>query len=215
MAYAYDETNPGDSDVISLYPDNERAERLTNKNIVTEEHDEATGHHDFPIYTSAVRDGITDWVGGSFCLVSNITAGLTVLTHYDGADWINTVGQYLGVNNNWTKAQYGTYVELPSTTIIGSDWTLSNFFWVTLDGSGPFTLENPNPMPTAGYAGTWVYQLIQDGTGDRLISTYGNKFKFPHNVEPQLSRFAGAIDFLYCTLRKDGAIHAVLSPDSL
>ena len=73
-------------------------------------------------------------------------------------------------------------------------------FELTLTGSP--TIANP-ANATSGM--TFVLELIQDGTGGRTV-TWGSAYKFPGGIAPVLSVAAGAVDMLFCTVRRDGRV---------
>ena len=63
--------------------------------------------------------------------------------------------------------------------------------------SNTATLNNPANM-RPGQKG--AFYLFQDGTGNRLITTWGNKYKFPGGIKPTLSTAAGAMDVINYTV---------------
>lgn len=63
--------------------------------------------------------------------------------------------------------------------------------------SNTATLNNPANM-RPGQRGT--FYLFQDGTGNRLITTWGNKYKFPGGIKPTLSTAGGAMDVINYTV---------------
>jgi len=64
------ETSPGDTDVVSLYPALARQFRDIMESWMIFEHGRS-GHHTFPVYTTSERDAVTTWEVGS--LVYNET----------------------------------------------------------------------------------------------------------------------------------------------
>lgn len=58
------------------------------------------------------------------------------------------------------------------------------------------TLSNPTNLAIGTKL---ILQVVQDGVGSRLISTYGANFKFPGGVKPVLTSTANAIDILEFT----------------
>lgn len=82
-------------------------------------------------------------------------------------------------------------VTLSDGATISTDASLGIHFRVTLGGNR--TLANPTGA-TDGQRITW--EIIQDGTGSRILS-YGSKFAFGIDVtSPVLSTTAGARDFV-------------------
>ncbi len=65
MPFAWGETKPGDSDIVSQHPADERSTRAVVKAFADVEHDQAEGRHKFGIGSTAARDAITTWVDGS------------------------------------------------------------------------------------------------------------------------------------------------------
>lgn len=72
-----------------------------------------------------------------------------------------------------------------------------NTVWNVAAGSfGILTLTGNTIMqnPTSLSAGYFTLQIIQDGTGGRNITTWGNTFFFPAGVAPVLTSNANAVD---------------------
>jgi len=93
-------------------------------------------------------------------------------------------------------------------TPAGSTFTMDGSagldFWLSVTAVG-MTMANPTNMK-AGQKG--LIFLLQDGTGNRTITTWGANFKFPGGTKPTLSTAAGSYDAisyfwsgtaLYCT----------------
>lgn len=113
----------------------------------------------------------------------------------------------LATANTWTKAQRVTPVELTDGASIATDASLSNVFYVTLGGNR--TLANPSNLVDGG---TYVWVIIQDGTGSRALS-YGNVFAWPAKTAPTLTTTAGAVDIItgiYC----NSILHCVIDLNS-
>jgi microcystin-dependent protein len=64
MAFDIDTASPPDNQIVSQFPAAERAHRVQLENIVTAEHNEATGLHVFPQGTIANRDAMSPKVAG-------------------------------------------------------------------------------------------------------------------------------------------------------
>jgi len=58
-------TTPGDRDIVSQFPPNERSFRLTAHDAFAVEHDVDNGRHKIGIGDTTARDAITTWVNGS------------------------------------------------------------------------------------------------------------------------------------------------------
>lgn len=84
-------------------------------------------------------------------------------------------------------------VTLTDAATIATDASLSNHFRVTLTATGR-TLGNPTNLTNGQKL---IYEVIQDATGSRTITTYGSKFAFGTDVtQPTLTTTANKRDFL-------------------
>jgi hypothetical protein len=93
---------------------------------------------------------------------------------------------------------------LTDGSTITADLNLSNKFAVTLGGNRTLTANNIAD-------GTYIFRLIQDTIGSRLLS-YDNMFKFPGGIVPVLTTDPNAVDILSC--ESDGTVlNCVLSKD--
>jgi hypothetical protein len=90
----------------------------------------------------------------------------------------------------FNRAAVGTPVTLTSASTITPDFSLGNYFNLTLDTNA--TLANPTNL-TAGQSGAIV--ITQDGTGSRTLA-YGGNWKFASGTAPSLTTTAGAVDVL-------------------
>jgi hypothetical protein len=71
-----------------------------------------------------------------------------------------------------------------------------DFIWTLNSVTG--TIVNPT-SPKPGQKG--IIFITQDGTGNRLITTWGSQYKFAGAVKPVLSTTANAIDMLSYTVK--------------
>jgi hypothetical protein len=148
-----------------------------------------------PIYT----DGSTA-MAAQLTLVSpplNPTDA-TSKAYVDGNDAIATAAEYLSNSAPtkrltsgaiWTAAQNNTNVAATSfTPDLGAS---IDFLW-TLNGPN-CQLNNPANLKN-GQKG--LILLLQDGTGGRLITTWGTAYKFPSLTKPTLTTSAGSLDVI-------------------
>lgn len=89
MAYNWYETLPGDSDIVSQHPANERAFRVTVKGAFGVEHDTAEGRHKFGVGNTAARDAISTWIDGAIWFSTQDARNRTQIR--SGGAWINSV----------------------------------------------------------------------------------------------------------------------------
>lgn len=92
MPFNYDETKPGDSDVVSQFPANERAARNTVKAALAVEHDTAEGRHKFGVGNTAARDAITTWVDGAVWF--NTTDARNIVQVRSSSAWLNASSEF-------------------------------------------------------------------------------------------------------------------------
>jgi hypothetical protein len=90
----------------------------------------------------------------------------------------------------FNKAAIGLPATLTSASTITPDFSLSNYFNLTLGHTA--TLANPTNL-VAGQSGAIV--ITQDGTGSRTLA-YGGYWKFAGGTAPTLTTTAGAVDVL-------------------
>lgn len=77
---------------------------------------------------------------------------------------------------------------VPAAVGIGTDYTLS------MSANSPYTLNNPASL-TAGQLLNFIF--TEDGTGGRVVSTYGTQFAFPGGT-PTFNTVANAINIISC-----------------
>jgi len=79
-----------------------------------------------------------------------------------------------------------------------------NFTW-TLGATGR-TLAAPVNLTSAYIGNVLRIYLIQDGTGNRTITSWGGVYKFTGGMKPTLSTGAGAVDRILCFVRTTTAL---------
>lgn len=149
-----------------------------------------------------------DWAGndGALAIYSSDQAAWIIFTPDEGVGgWIADED----IAAVWNGSAWYSAKEVPLTdgATITPDFATGFNFAVTLGGDR--TLANPTNAK-AGQTGR--INIIQDGTGTRLISTWGSNWKFPGGA-PTLTTTAGAIDKLVYEVQADGTIHAALTAD--
>jgi hypothetical protein len=99
------------------------------------------------------------------------------------------------------KLTSGDFVTVtPSGATYTPDFNTGVNFSLTLTSSCPCTLANPaNQTSQSG-----MLEIIQDGTGSRLISTYGSNY--PPSSTPTLSTAANAKDYVAYAVTPAGKI---------
>lgn len=139
----------------------------------------------------------------------------------DGKSLVLTGG--LTINQDWTVAPggagvtatfqgTGTYVHRTSTDTLtnkthtnadNTDQTLAQAATINWDTSlgaiATITLNQAGhtmAAPTNLKKGTYILHVLQDGTGNRTITTWNSVFKFPSATAPTLSTGAGKRDIL-------------------
>lgn len=114
------------------------------------------------------------------------------------------IGALAKTGDTATGAIRGTVSTLTDAATITPDFSLANYFTLTIGGNR--TLANPTNL-VAGQGGSIF--IIQDGTGNRTLSL-GSYFKFANGVIPPLSTAAGTVDRLDYLVRTSTNIHASL-----
>lgn len=213
--FTIDITAPSDDYIVANFPAIDRGFRDTVSSWVGVDHDLTSGHHKFGVGLATARDAITNWVTGSMWVHLDALedAGLPSLQVRD-TTWKDMSKILLQIHSEWVAGQFADWNTITvSGGSLNSDWSATNFFKV--DVSANFTLENPTNLPTGttAAAGTWVYELTQDGTGGRVI-VLGTRYRTALGQALVLTTTAGAIDILYCTLLSSGDIHVEIARDS-
>jgi len=103
-------------------------------------------------------------------------------------------------SQQWSKSQIGQIVNLPYTSNLSLDLSVSNNFAMPLNGG--LTLGLPSNIQP-GQSGFLI--LTQDATGGRTI-TYNAIFKFAGGTPPVLSTAAGSVDYLCYFVETSGRI---------
>ncbi len=85
------------------------------------------------------------------------------------------------------------FISNTSSTAVTVNWNTGNRQKITLGHNVAFTFTNP----TSG-VGSFSLILTQDGTGNRVVSSWPASVKWPSGVEPTLSTTANAIDVISC-----------------
>ena len=159
------ESIPGDDDIVSQFPAQNRSNMDIIEDWLTFEHD-ASGHHKIPNLTTSARDSITDWVVGSL-IYNTTTTRLEQVTSIGPVVWVPampviTTGtwtptlQFSGASVGVTYAvQVGRYVR------VGDLVHLMGRIELTGDGSSvgdaeisglPFAAANITGMRWGGVA---------------------------------------------------------------
>ena len=110
--------------------------------------------------------------------------------------WSNTASLLMTTDQIWAGGVPQTLTD--AATVTPNFGAGINFSW-TLGATGR-TMASPT-SPKAGQGG--LFQIIQDATGGRTITTYGAVWKFSNGAKPTLSAAANAVDlfsyFCYTT----------------
>lgn len=139
--------------------------------------------------------------------VSGITKTMVGLGNVDNTSDDTKTATLLAQNNTYSKAQRGSVTTLTYGATITPDFSLNNFFEVTMTGNG--NLAVPSGL-VAGQSGS--IRIIQDGTGNRTLSyTNLNGWKFAGGAAPSLSTSANAVDTLHYMVWSTTFIEAYLS----
>ena len=115
----------------------------------------------------------------------------------------NTAQKILTTDRVWAAAAPVTLTDAIGTPGVTPDFNAGiDFIW-TLTGAGVRQLNNPtNPKP--GQKG--IIYVVQDGVGDRKITTWGAAYKFSGGNKPTLSFAANAVDVLSYAVKSTSEI---------
>jgi hypothetical protein len=143
-----------------------------------------------PIFTGDAR-AVTPTAGDndtSIATTAFVTAALPVAA--TAAEYIanSAPTKMLTPGAPWSAA---TPVALSGTSVTPDLSAGIDFTWTM--SSATSTLVNPT-SPKSGQKG--MLYLKQDGTGGRIITTWGSSYKFPGGVKPTLSTAANALDVI-------------------
>jgi len=117
-------------------------------------------------------------------------SGLLYVRYNDGTStqWVIACPQ----PDTDTFAKFAAPYSLGTTGIATPDFAVAaDFTWTINSNTG--TLNNPNNI-RVGQKG--LIYVIQDGTGGRLITTWGSKWKWAGGTKPVLSTAPGAMDVI-------------------
>lgn len=92
MAIGFDESNPGDSDIVSQYPTNERAQRSAVASAWAIEHDDTAGRNRFERGNTSARDAITNWTDRNIYVNTSASSSVPIIQIYTSAtsSWSDT-----------------------------------------------------------------------------------------------------------------------------
>lgn len=107
-------------------------------------------------------------------------------------------------NNVFSKAQRGSITALTDGATITPDFSLANFYSLTLGGNR--TLANPTNL-VAGQSGLIV--ITQSASGSNTLA-YGSYWKFSNGTAPTLTTTASAVDVLCYFVESTTRISAAL-----
>jgi hypothetical protein len=218
----YDPTAPGDASQISVFPSNERGQRLNTETLHDLEHDPTTGIHQVRVGSDAQRNAIT-WPNNASAVslwgkidYADLEVELQYLQPGEDDVWHGIHDEFMQRQNGWLAGQNGEWLvdPSPSATIV-MDFDLGNFFYVAIEED--VTINNPNiaGRPAALPAGCYFLELEQGTAGDHDITAWGSAFVFGAGLAPaDLTDGVGSIDLIQMIVRQDGKIHAEIVRDS-
>ena len=168
--------------------------------------------------TAAVDTNTTQLATCAFVLaqpVTNIANGIVTFIKMassaiaTAAEFLNnTANKILTADRVWAAA---VPVSIASAATITPNCAQGIDFTVTLNQAG-HTLANPTGTK-AGQKG--LIYLVQDGSGNRTVTTWGTAYKFPGGQKPALSTTANAIDVISYAVMADGVTLACSSAGGL
>ena len=164
--FVVDQTTPGDADVVSLFPADNRSNMDNLNDWLAFEHDATGGHHKIPVVSEATRDGDSTWVSGSI-LYNTDTDQLEVVTGtgpfvfssaapYSEGTWTPAVafgGASVGITYTTQVGRYvkiGSMVHLMARVVLSSKG--SSVGDATITGL-PFTASTVTGMVWTGNLG--------------------------------------------------------------
>jgi hypothetical protein len=119
---------------------------------------------------------------------------------------INNVNKFLTPNAVWAAA---VIVNLGSVSTVTPDFAAGIDFFFTANGA--ITLNNPVNWKN-GQKG--LIYIVQDATGGRQVTTWGNLWKFPGGVKPTLTAAPNSIDVIsYAVLNGTFCISCIFIAD--
>jgi hypothetical protein len=144
--------------------------------------DTMTGHLALPTSPAAANAVRKDYVDAAIAAVPAAPVAATAAEYVANS----APTKFVSPKTAWDAAALLAVGPIANVTL---DFSTALDFYVTLNGVG--TMNNPT-APKNGQKG--VIYLVQDTTGGRTITTWGNKWKFPGGVKPTLSTAPSSID---------------------
>lgn len=109
----FDVTNPGDSDIVSQFPANERDQRSAVSSAFGLEHDSAgAGRHKLPVGNTSARDALSGINNGTLFVNSSAGTGNFVLTV-----WSSTTSAWESTAGSAAVLQTATSAEMVALTV--------------------------------------------------------------------------------------------------
>lgn len=218
---AFDPGAPGDNSQISVFPANERAQRLATETLHDTEHDPTTGIHQVGAGIDAQRDAIT-WPTNAAAIALwaktdyvGLSAELQYLEPGTPSTWHGIHDEFMARQNAWAAGQNGEWLNGTPLATVAMNFNLGNFFRVAIDQD--VTIANPTvpALPAVVPAGCYFLELEQGTPGDWDITAWGTEFVFGAGLAPaSLTDGVGSIDLIQMIVRYDGKIHAEIVRDS-
>lgn len=180
------QSKPGDSDLVSQFPADERQNRDIIESWIATEHG-TSGHHALPIGTTTQRDAVTDWEQGSlFVNTSHTPNRLQVQTAaqspFSWTDFIEfpsgtkMVFRQASAPPGWTQdtSANDRVLRIVSGTpgADGGSWTISGLSATTTVAGHALTV---NEMPSHNHPGTVI--PVYDTGGSGTIAEGGGSFR--------------------------------------
>lgn len=206
MPFAWGETKPGDSDIVSQHPADERATRAVVKAFANVEHDQAEGRHKFGIGNTAARDAISTWVDGSIWFNTTdarrrlnvrvsgtweqggqeFEAGTIVVFHQNAAPvgWVRVL----------TEQADKVMMMTDGDMVVGGAWAISGLSSETADHTHTFSTttgtENQNHThnvvgTTSGKTGGTSQGTSASGGASTPLDDHTHSISFVSGVENQ------------------------------
>jgi hypothetical protein len=200
---AWDKLKPDGSKPLKIGDDVIRANNYALEVAIAAEHvfatgGDQTGRHKFGRGTSGTRDAITEWVDGSIWYNTD-TTDLVVAQVYNGSTW-DPVAEYLDVENQWAKTQFGTWTTKTGTTV---NWDLSEGQYFDLTLSGNTTINFPTLPTDTSQAASFIWRIRQATSGGPHTLAWEAlmDWRWAEGIPPVISTSAGEVTqvmFLLC-----------------
>ena len=169
--FTINQTIPGDDDVVSLFPAQNRTNMDNANDWLNFEHD-ASGHHKIPVITEAARDAISDWVLGSLVFNTDDTE-LQVVTAVGPTTFTPAVASAVS-QGSWTPALNfgGATTGITYVTQVGRYFKVGNLvqLWGRIQISNDGTAVGDATITGLPFAPETVSGLFWAGT---LLPTSG------------------------------------------